>query len=152
MREGSGTQSIHIVDDDEAVRDSLAALVEAAGLSAKVYASAIELLTSPGGLAADCLVADIRMPEMDGLELQQELTRRGVSVPLIIITGHADVGLAVQAMEAGASDLLEKPFEGERLLTSLRDALAQGCRQPRTNPAPKSPTDRLSTLTLRERE
>ena len=100
MREGSGTQSIHIVDDDdEAVRDSLAALVEAAGLSAKVYASAIELLTSPGGLAADCLVADIRMPEMDGLELQQELKRRGMTMPLILITGHADVGLAVQAMK-----------------------------------------------------
>jgi two-component system, LuxR family, response regulator FixJ len=97
-------------------------------------------------------VADIRMPEMDGLQLQQELTRRGVLVPLIIITGHADVGLAVQAMKAGASDLLEKPFEGERLLASLRDALAQGCRQPRTNPAPKSPTDRLATLTFRERE
>jgi len=107
MREGSGTQSIHIVDDDEAVRDSLAALVESAGLSAKAYASAIELLTSPGGLAADCLVADIRMPEMDGLELQQELKRRGMTMPLILITGHADVGLAVQAMKAGASDFLD---------------------------------------------
>src|SRR3954451_10120259 len=128
MREGSGTQSIHIVDDDEAVRDSLAALVESAGLSAKVYASAIELLTSPGGLAADCLVADIRMPEMDGLELQHELKRRGMTMPLILITGHADVGLAVQAMKAGASDFLEKPFEGERLLASLKDALGAGMR------------------------
>src|SRR4051812_50136027 len=104
MREGSGTQSIHIVDDDEAVRDSLAALVEAAGLSAKVYASAIELLTSPGGLAADCLVADIRMPEMDGLELQQELKRRGMTMPPILITGPADVGLAVSGTKTGASD------------------------------------------------
>src|SRR3954453_46735 len=149
MREGSGTQSIHIVDDDEAVRDSLAALVESAGLSAKAYASAIELLTSPGGLAADCLVADIRMPEMDGLELQQELKRRGMTMPLILITGHADVGLAVQAMKAGASDFLEKPFEGERLLASLREALAQEGHQTRP---PKSSTDRLAVLTGRERE
>src|SRR3982751_4344330 len=150
MVERSGGQSVHIVDDDEAVRDSLAALVEAAGLLAKTYASAIELLNSPGGQAADCFVADIRMPEMDGLQLQQELTRRGVLVPLIIITGYADVGLAVQAMKAGASDFLEKPFEGERLLASLRDALEQGCRQPRANPAP--PIDRLAGLTVRERE
>src|SRR3954451_22421882 len=152
MSERSGGQSVHIVDDDEAVRDSLAALVEAAGLSAKTYASAVELLNSLGGLAADCFVADIRMPEMDGLQLQQELTRRDIFVPLIIITGHADVEVAVQAMKAGVSDFLEKPFEGERLLTSRRDALEQGCRQPRTNPAPNSPTDRLATLTFRERE
>src|SRR3954447_7469343 len=155
MVERSGGQSVHIVDDDEAMCDWLAALVEATGLSAKTYASAVELLNSPGGLAADCFVADIRMPEMDGLQLQQELTRRGVLVPLIIIiiiTSHADVGLAVQAMKAGASDFLEKPFEGERLLASLRDALEQACRQPRTNPAPNSPTDRLAGLTFRERE
>src|SRR4051812_26763112 len=151
MVERSGGQSVHIVDDDEAMCDWLAALVEAAGLLAKTYASAVELLNSPGGLAADCFVADIRMPEMDGLQLQQELTRRGVLVPLII-TGHADVGLAVQAMKAGVSDFLEKPFEGERLLTSLRDALEQGCRQPRTSPAPNSPTDRLAALTGREWE
>src|SRR5215213_10638826 len=152
MVERSGGQSVHIVDDDEAMCDWLAALVEAAGLLAKTYASAVELLNSPGGLAADCFVADIRIPEMDGLQLQQELTRRGVSVPLIIITGHADVGLAVQAMKAGVSDFLEKPFEGERLLTSLRDALEQGCRQPRTNPAPNSAADRLVALTGREWE
>src|SRR3954447_26209343 len=99
MVEGSEGQSVHIVDDDEAARDSLAALVESAGFSAKTYASATELLNSPDGLAADCLVVDIRMPEMDGLQLQQELTRRGVTTPLVIITGHADVGLAVQAMK-----------------------------------------------------
>src|SRR3954471_4022937 len=152
MLESSGGRSVHIVDDDEAVRDSLATLVESAGFLAKTYASAVELLNSPGGLAADCFVADIRMPEMDGLQLQQELTRRDIFVPLIIITGHADVEVAVQAMKAGVSDFLEKPFEGERLLTSLRDALEQGCRQPRTIPAPNSPTDRLAGLTFRERE
>src|SRR3954471_24226484 len=99
MSERSGGQSVHIVDDDEATRDSLAAMVEAAGLSANTYASAVELLNSPGGLAADCFVADIRMPEREGVSRPQPLTRRGVLVPLIIITGHADVGLAVQAMK-----------------------------------------------------
>src|SRR3954463_7638085 len=152
VMERSGGQSVHIVDDDEAMCNWLAAVVEAAGLSAKTYTSAVELLNSEGGLAADYFVADIRMPEMDGLQLQQELTRRGVSAPLIIITGHADIALAVQAMKAGASDFLEKPFEGERLLASLREALEQACRPPRTNPAPNSPPDRLATLTFRERE
>src|SRR3954464_9257126 len=152
MAERSGGQSVHIVDDDEATRDWLADLVEAAGLSTKTYASAVELLNSPGGLAADCFVADIRMREMDGLQLQQELTRRGVFVPLIIITGHAEVDLAVQAMKAGASDFLEKPFEGERLLASLREGVGEACRQPRTIPAPNSPTDRLAGLTFRGRQ
>src|SRR3954454_2139922 len=151
MVERSGGQSVHIVDDDEAVRDSLATLVESAGLSAKTYASAVELLNSPGGLAADCFVADIRMPEMDGLQLQQELNRQGVAAPLIMITGHADVGLAVQAMKAGAFDFLEKPFEGERLLASLKEALEQRGRQPRANAAPNSTTGRLAALTGPER-
>src|SRR3954466_3000717 len=144
MAERSGGQSVHIVDDDEAVRDSLAALVASAGFSAKTYASAVELLNSEGGLAADCFVADIRMPEMDGLELQQELNRRGVSAPLIIITGHADVGLAVQAMKAGACDFLEKPFEGERLLASLKEALERGCHQALSELAQNLGTDRLA--------
>jgi two-component system response regulator FixJ len=152
MVEGSGGQSVHIVDDDEAVRESLAALVESEGFSAKTYTSAIELLNSPGGLAADCLVVDIRMPEMDGLQLQQELTRRGVTKPLIIITGHADVGLAVQAMKAGVCDFLEKPFEAERLLASLKEALKQGCHQAQSYPAQNPDTGRLAVLTGRERE
>ena len=148
----SAGQSVHIVDDDEAVRESLAALVESAGFAAKTYASAVELLNSPDGLAGDSFVADIRMPGMDGLELQQELNRRGVTAPVIIITGHADVGIAVQAMKAGASDFLEKPFEGERLLASLTEAVEQGCRKARSNPAPNWAADRLSVLTGRERE
>ena len=144
MVESSEGQCVHIVDDDEAVRESLAALVEAAGFLSKTYPSAVELLNSPGGLTADGFVVDIRMPEMNGLELQQELNRRGIRAPLIIITGHADVSLAVQAMKAGASDFIEKPFEGERLLTSLKEALAQRSRRPRISPLP--------TLTGRERE
>src|SRR3954464_10641553 len=148
----SGGPAVYIVDDDEAIRDSMAALVEAAGFSAKTIDSAVELLNSPGGLAADCFVADIRMPEMDGLQLPEGLTRRGGFGPLIIITGHADLDLAVQAMKAGASDFLEKPFEGDRLLASLREGVGEACRQPRTIPAPNSPTDRLAGLTFRGRQ
>ena len=151
MLESSGGRSVHIVDDDEAVRDSLATLVESAGFLAKTFASAVELLNRPDGLTADCIVADIRMPEMDGLQLQQELNRQGVAAPLIMITGHADVGLAVQAMKAGAFDFLEKPFEGERLLASLKEALEQRGRQPPANAAPNSTTGRLAALTGRER-
>ncbi len=130
---------VHIVDDDEAVRDSLAALVDSAGYSVKTYASALELLDSPDGLRAECIVADIRMPDMDGLQLQQELKRRGVSIPFIVITGHADVSLAVQAMKAGAADFLEKPFETERFLSSLTDALERERPRKGTDRAPLPP-------------
>ncbi len=143
---------VHIVDDDEAVRDSLAALVESAGYSAKAYASALELLNSPDGLTAECIVADIRMPDMDGLELQQELKRRGVSLPFIVITGHADVNLAVQAMKAGAADFLEKPFDGEKFLVSLRETLERGRDTPGPNATHNAQASCLANLTPRECE
>ncbi len=143
---------VHIVDDDEAVRDSLAALVDSAGYSVKTYASALELLDSPDGLRAECIVADIRMPDMDGLQLQQELKRRGVSIPFIVITGHADVSLAVQAMKAGAADFLEKPFETERFLSSLTDALERERPRKGTDRAPLPPRGSFANLTARERE
>ena len=97
-------QSVHIVDDDEAVRELVGGPGGVRGVFGQEHRSAIEFLNSPGGLAADCFVVDIRMPEMDGVQLQQELNPRGVTTPLIIITGHADVRLAVQAMKAGACD------------------------------------------------
>jgi two-component system, LuxR family, response regulator FixJ len=143
---------VHIVDDDEAVRDSLAALVETAGYSAKTYASALELLNSPEGLATECIVADVRMPDMNGLELQQELKRRGVLVPFIVITGHADVNLAVQAMKAGAADFLEKPFDSEKFLFSLREALERGRGTASTDAMHSSSSGFFANLTPRECE
>src|SRR5689334_3200990 len=113
---------VHVVDDDKDFRDSLQGLLEAAGFDVTAYESALHFLEAykPGN--ALCLVADIRMPAMDGLELQKELVQRGDTVPMIIMTGHGDVPLAVKAMRAGAVDFLEKPFDLPLLLDSIERA------------------------------
>src|ERR1700733_5167375 len=114
-------RKIFIVDDDPGVRRSLRALLEAANFPVQDYPSAKAFLAGDiksGG----CLIADIRMPEMTGLELQEELIKRGVAIPVIIITGHGDVPLAVRAMRAGAIDFIEKPFDDVILLASLQRA------------------------------
>ncbi len=100
-------QLIYVVDDDDAVRDSLSLLLEARGYTVRSFASAPEFLTAAPSLRPGCLIADIRMPEMDGLELQQRLIERALPFPLIVITGHGDVPLAVRAMKAGAIDFIE---------------------------------------------
>src|ERR1700728_3492943 len=105
---------IIVIDDHDDVRHSLRALLEAAGYKVQDYSSAIGYLE--GGLEGDCVVADIRMPRMSGLELQAEMARKKGDVPLILVTGHADVAVAVTAMRAGAWDFLEKPLDDERLL------------------------------------
>ena len=104
---------VFVVDDDAAVRESLAMLLKLAGFAVVPYDSAKRFLEEAQPSAPDCLIADIRMPEMDGMELQQELIRRKSTLPVIIVTGHGDVPLAVQAMKAGAVDFLEKPFARE---------------------------------------
>ena len=103
-------EQVFIVDDDTAVRLSLGELVRSVGLSTTLFASATELLAAVSVASAGCLVLDIRMPGMSGLELQRELTTRGIKNPIIFITGHGDVAMAVQAMRAGAHDFIEKPF------------------------------------------
>lgn len=118
-------RTIHIVDDDEAMRDSLRFLLDAEGMSTLTYESAAALL-SAGDLAPGCILTDIRMPGMSGLELVAELKRRGVSLPVIVLTGHGDVSLAVEAMKAGVHDFLEKPFQDDALLRAIRAALQRG--------------------------
>src|SRR6476659_4877007 len=113
-----GDRLIYIVDDDEAVRDSLSLLLETRGFAVRAFASAREFLTAAPSLRLGVLVSDVRMPEMDGLELQQNLAQRGFSFPLIVITGHGDVPLAVRAMKAGALDFIEKPFAAEAILAA----------------------------------
>jgi two-component system, LuxR family, response regulator FixJ len=144
-------RTIHVVDDDEAMRDSLVALLEDAGYDSRSYASAEELLAR-GTLEPGCVVSDIRMPGMDGLTLLKKLRAEGDGLPLILITGHGDILLAVAAMKAGATDFLEKPFEAEALL----DAIEAGLRhQANTAPAPEdleAARRCLETLTSRERE
>jgi len=119
---------VHVVDDDEAIRESLAFLLEAAGYASRTYASALELLERVDDLEAGCIVTDVRMPEMNGLELVRRLTDLGVGHRMIVITGHGDIPLAVEAMKAGVVDFLEKPFEEEALLRAIRAALSQGER------------------------
>jgi CheY-like chemotaxis protein len=116
-------KTVHIVDDDEAVRDSLQAMLEASGYSAHGWASGIDLLQAIPRLEPGCIIADVRMPEMDGLTLLGELRARNVKLPVIVITGHGDVPIAVRAMKAGAVDFIEKPFAREQILESIRVAL-----------------------------
>ena len=118
-------QTVFVVDDDAAIRDSLRMMLEMAGYTVRDFASAQSFL-SDADLQGGCLIVDVRMPGMGGLELQEELVRRKASIPVIVVTGHADVPLAVRAMRAGALDFVEKPFDQERMLQSVAGALAAG--------------------------
>ena len=143
---------IYVVDDDEAVRDSLSALLEARGYIVRSFASATEFLAAAPTLRPGCLIADIRMPEMDGLELQQRLIERALRFPLIVITGHGDVPLAVRAMKAGAIDFIEKPFAAETILDSAEAALARLGEPSDPIPLAATAATRLALLSPRERE
>lgn len=143
---------IFIVDDDPAMRDSLAALLRSSGFHAEVFESAAAFLAHGGSGLNGCVIADIRMPDMDGLELQQELLRRGARLAVIIMTGHGDVPLAVRAMKAGAVDFLEKPFEEEALLDSVRRAVAQASTAQSQAQAAEHAQTCLAQLTERERQ
>ncbi|HEY0146796.1 MAG: response regulator FixJ [Methylovirgula sp.] len=114
---------VHLIDDDDGVRQSLAFLLATAGLAVRVYESGVAFLAALGTLQPGCIVSDVRMPGIDGLELQRRLKALGVHLPVIIMTGHADVPLAVEAMKAGAVDFIEKPFDDELLLSAIRLAL-----------------------------
>lgn len=115
---------VFVIDDDEAVRDSLSMLLESVGHSHRLYSSAIEFLQDMDSQLAGCLVLDIRMPGMSGLELHAELLRRKVMLPIIFITGHGDIGMAVQAMRLGALDFIPKPYHEQELLDRIHEALA----------------------------
>jgi two-component system response regulator FixJ len=140
---------ICIVDDDESVRESLSELLDAAGYGVESFASATRFLASDMLNRCACLVTDVRMPEMDGLALQEELVRRGKRFPVIVITGHGDVPLAVRAMRAGAADFIEKPFKHESLLDSIERALEAGLKVSAPDPDAQR---HMEELTARERE
>jgi two-component system, LuxR family, response regulator FixJ len=139
---------VFIVDDDEAVRDSLQLLLESAGHAVQAFETAGDALQSCRTRAPACIVTDVRMPEMDGLEFQEKLAAGGIHVPVIVMTGHADVPLAVRAMKAGAVDFIEKPFGDEAILASIEGALR---RKPQAAADPAL-VERLDSLTPRERE
>lgn len=116
---------VHIIDDDEAIRDSLGFLLESAGFETRTYDSAEQFLESAAGLSGGCIVSDVRMPGMNGLEMTRQLKAMQVNLPIVMITGHGDVPLAVEAMKAGVTDFLEKPFNDETLLNAIKVALSE---------------------------
>jgi two-component system response regulator FixJ len=146
------SRTIFIVDDDADVRDSLRILLESSGFKVETYDSAVSFLTNEIYKRDGCLVADIRMPDMDGLQLQEELIKRGSKVPVIIMTGHGDVPLAVRAMKAGAIDFLEKPFDDATLLDSLARAEARASATSAETAGRRAVEERLAQLTERERQ
>ena len=148
----SDAKLVHIVDDDGAVRRSVAFIVKTSGHQVESYESGAELLKKAAHLRDGCILLDIRMPGMDGLEVQQALHERGVGLPVIIMTGHGEVALAVKAMKAGAVDFIEKPFEKEILLSSLEEGFRRLSRGEASEDRRKDADVRLQALTSRERD
>ncbi|CAN7367569.1 response regulator FixJ [Phenylobacterium sp. LjRoot219] len=143
---------VHVIDDDEAMRASLAFLLDASGLTARTYESATRFLETFDAANGGVIVTDVRMPEMNGLELVRRLKAREAPLPIIMITGHGDVPLAVEAMKAGVVDFLEKPFDEEHLLAAIRSALAES-RQSDEEQAERERIRRvLDSLSPREHE
>ncbi len=143
---------IHLIDDDDGVRRALAFSLTAAGLAVRAYDSGTAFLGALKGLQPGCIVSDIRMPGIDGLELQRRLNALDVKMPVIIMTGHADVRLAVDAMKAGAVDFIEKPFDDDVLLAAIRAALKRYDKTGEREAVVKTIRERLAGLSQRERE
>jgi len=141
---------VHIVDDDEAVRQSLAFLLSSTGLAVRLYDSATAFLAGLASVKGGCLITDMRMPDMTGLELLHALKARACGLPAIVITGHGDVALAVEAMKAGAVDFIEKPFDEEAILHAVQAALERGS-EGEGGDAPAIAA-RLASLSERERQ
>lgn len=158
--------TVFVLDDDEAVRDSVVVLLECEGFRVESFASPVAFLESDAPSRRGCLLVDVRMPQMSGLDVQERLARDGRALPVIVMTGHADVPLAVRAMKAGAVDFVEKPFDEQVLIGSVKAALARAVPAP-APPAAQAPSptaaapaptaspevmERLSSLTPRERD
>ena len=143
---------VHVIDDDEAVRHSLVFLLASSGIAVRAYESAAGFLDALAAVQPGCVLTDVRMPGMSGLDLQRELLARRIALPVIVMTGHGDVQLAVQAMKAGAVDFIEKPFSDDAILAAIRAALVRFARDAEQNGAVSMVEARLRTLTARERE
>jgi two-component system, LuxR family, response regulator FixJ len=143
---------VHVIDDDADVRQSLAFLLSTAGLAVRVHDSALAFLKTVPEINGGCVVTDIRMPGMDGLELQRRLGELKVDLPVVVMTGHGDVPLAVEAMKAGAIDFIEKPFDAEAMLSAIRAALARHAQDRDRNARTAAIQERITRLSERERE
>lgn len=145
-------QTVFIVDDDSAVRDSVQELVESVGLRARSYASASAFLQDFSPDSRGCLVVDVRMADMSGLVLAEELRALGATMPIIVITGHGDVPMAVTALKGGAVDFIQKPYRDQRLLDSINEALSVDATATSSQLDQEAIDQRLARLTGRERE
>jgi two-component system, LuxR family, response regulator FixJ len=141
---------VHVVDDEEAVRNSLAFLLGAAGYAVRTHASAAAFLEIASSIRNGCLVTDLRMPDIDGVELLRRLGTQGSMLPAIVVTGHGDVQMAVEAMKNGALDFIEKPFSDEVLLESIQRAVDKATSTLDAEAAQERVRDRLATLSERE--
>ncbi|MDH5392849.1 MAG: response regulator FixJ [Gammaproteobacteria bacterium] len=146
------THNVYVVDDDQAVRDSLRWLIESVGLKVKTFSNGQELLENFNESEISCLVLDVRMPGISGLDLQQRLKKQNSKVPVIIVTGHADVPMAIQAMKVGAFDFIEKPYSDQLLLERIQCAIEQDdCFKKQKNISDEI-NQRIDSLTPREKE
>ena len=144
--------TVHVVDDDDAVRSSLRLLLKSAGLPTIAHASAQEFLAAWDGDQPGCLVLDVRMPGMSGIELQAELNQRGAIIPVIFISGHGDIPMAVEAIQHGAFDFLQKPFRDQDLIDRVQRALASDAEHRQLLQQRETLRQRLESLTPREQE
>lgn len=152
MTRRDGDVTVALIDDDSAVLHSMRLLIESRDIPVACFESAEAFLEELPGTKPSCVVADVRMPGMTGLELQRELKHRNNDAPLILISGHADVSMAVEALKEGAFDFFEKPYDGERLATSVSDAVLKGRRQTTENSERVDISERLKALSPRQRE
>ena len=148
----SDKATVFLIDDDQAVRDAIRLLLETSGFTVQTFASALDFLNSPVVGQPGCLVLDVRMPGLSGLDLQKRLQAQGLRIPIIFITGHGDVPMAIRAMKAGAFDFLEKPFQGQALLERVREALALDARRREAQAIRDQAATHLALLSPRERE
>jgi two-component system response regulator FixJ len=143
---------VHVIDDDEAVREALAFQLGSAGIDVRTYESAALFLQVAPTVQTGCVITDVRMPELSGIDLLRRLRELKFAVPVIVITAHGDIPLAVEAMRLGAVDFLEKPFEDEVLLASVRSALDKGDRDQKRQAERSNIEVRLAALSNRERD
>jgi len=143
---------VHIVDDEEAVRNSLAFLLQISGFAVRVHETATDFLKLAPTISNGCLITDLRMPDMDGVELLRRLRAAGAMLPAIVITGHGDVQMAVEAMKNGALDFIEKPFADDVLIESITRAVSRAAEQHQSTAAAEQVRSRLETLSERERQ
>jgi two-component system response regulator FixJ len=148
----SSDVKVHVIDDDDALRQSLQFLLESAAVKVATYESAAAFLDALPEISAGCVITDVRMPGMSGIELLKRLKELKLGLPVIVITGHGDVPLAVEAMKAGAADFIEKPFDDDALLASVRSALGRQEQVSRREAERAEIGERLATLSNRERQ